>query len=63
MWYMTWKRINAANSVGVGKPQGRSSLRRTRRRWKDSIKTDFKGIVWEMDWIGMAPSRGKCDFM
>jgi hypothetical protein len=26
MWYMTWKRINAAYSVGVGKPQGKNHV-------------------------------------
>ena len=28
----------------TGKPIGRKSLGRLRRRWKDSIRVDFKGI-------------------
>jgi hypothetical protein len=47
MWHMMGKRIGAAYGVLVGKPQGKRSLRRLRRRWKDNIQTDFQGIVWE----------------
>jgi hypothetical protein len=32
--------------VLVGKPEGKSSLRRPRNRWKNSIKMDLREIVW-----------------
>jgi hypothetical protein len=39
----------------VGKPEGKRPLGRTRRRWVDSIKMDFKEIGWGgMDWIDLA---------
>jgi hypothetical protein len=33
--------------VLVGKPEGRSLLRRPRLRWEDNIVMYFKVIVWE----------------
>jgi hypothetical protein len=30
----------------VGKPEGKRSIRRTRRRWADNIKIDLKEIEW-----------------
>jgi hypothetical protein len=42
----------------VGKPEGKSSLRRPRRRWVDNIKTDVREIGWDvMDWIDLAQDR------
>jgi hypothetical protein len=36
----------------VGKPEGKSPLRRPRRRWVDNIKIDLKNRGWGgMDWI------------
>jgi hypothetical protein len=38
----------------VGKLEGKRPLGRTRRRWKNSIKTD-KDIMWDgTDWIHLA---------
>jgi hypothetical protein len=31
----------------AGKPEGKTSLGRPRRRWKNNIKTDLKVIRWE----------------
>jgi hypothetical protein len=31
----------------VGKPEGRRSLRRPRRRWEDNIKMDLREVGWE----------------
>jgi hypothetical protein len=31
----------------VGKPEGRRPLGRPRRRWKDNIKMDLRGVEWE----------------
>jgi hypothetical protein len=42
----------------VGKPEGKRPLRRPRRRWVDSIKTDVREIGWGgMDWIDLAEDR------
>jgi hypothetical protein len=42
----------------VGKPEGKRSLGRPRRRWFNNIKTEFKEIGWEgMEWIHLAKVR------
>jgi hypothetical protein len=42
----------------VGKPEGKRSLGRPRRRWIDNIKMDFLQIgVNVVDWIGLAQDR------
>jgi hypothetical protein len=39
----------------VGKLEGKRSLGIPRRRWKDSIKMNLRGIGWcGMDWIHLA---------
>jgi hypothetical protein len=44
----------------VGKPEGRRSLGRPRRRWEDNIRMDFSVIVWGgMDWIDLAQNRDR----
>jgi hypothetical protein len=44
--------------VVVGKPEGKRSLGRTRRRWKDNIRMDLQEVgCGGMDWIGLAPDR------
>jgi hypothetical protein len=43
------------NRVLVGKPEGKGPLGRTRRRWEDNIKMDFRkwgAGVWT--WIELA---------
>jgi hypothetical protein len=41
----------------IGKPEGKRSLGRPRRRWKD-IKMDFWEIGWEfVNWIHLAQNR------
>jgi hypothetical protein len=36
----------------VGKPEGKRTLGRPRRRWEDNIRTDLREIGWGgMDWI------------
>jgi len=45
---------NAYNYM-VGKPEGKSPRRRTRRRLEDNIKMDLREVDWEgVDWIHMA---------
>jgi hypothetical protein len=39
----------------VGKPEGRMSLGRPRRRWVDNIMMDLLELGWgDVDWIGLA---------
>jgi hypothetical protein len=44
----------------VGKPEGRRSLGRPRRRWEDNIKMDLREVGWGgMDWIDLAQDRDR----
>jgi len=46
--------------VLVGKPEGRRSLRRPRRRWVDNIRIDLQAVGrGYMDWIGLAQDRDR----
>ena len=43
----------------MGKPEGKRSLGRTRRRWEDNIKMDLQEVgCGGMDWIDLAHDRG-----
>jgi hypothetical protein len=43
-----------------GKPEGKRSLGRPRRRFVDNIKMDLREIGWDdMDWIDLAQDRGQ----
>jgi hypothetical protein len=44
---------------GVGRPEGRRTLDRPRRRWVDNIKTDLQAVGWGMDWIELAQDRDR----
>jgi hypothetical protein len=47
-----------AYRIWVGKPEGKRSLGRPRRRWVDNIKMDLREIGWEsIDWIELAQVR------
>jgi hypothetical protein len=47
-----------AYSILVGKPEGRRTLGRPRRRWVDNITMDLREIGWDgMDWIELAQDR------
>jgi hypothetical protein len=51
------KMINAYKIL-VEKPEGKRSLRRSRRRWEDNIRMDLREIGWEyVDWIHMTQNR------
>jgi hypothetical protein len=41
-----------AYSLLVGKPEGKRSLGRPRRRWVDNIKMDLLEGLGNVDWIG-----------
>jgi hypothetical protein len=45
--------------VLVGKPEGKSSLVRLRRRKEDNIKMDFEEFGWSTDWIDMVQNRDR----
>jgi hypothetical protein len=47
-----------AYRILVGKPEGKSSLVRLRRRWVDNIEIDLREIEWGgMDWVDLAQDR------
>jgi hypothetical protein len=49
-----------AYRILVGKPEGKRSLGRRRRRWVYNIKMDLREIGWDgVDWIDMAQDRGQ----
>jgi hypothetical protein len=42
----------------VGKPDGKRSLGRPRRRWVDNIRMDLGEVGWcDVDWIGLANDK------
>jgi hypothetical protein len=44
-----------AYNILVGTPEGKSLLKRSRRRWEDSTGMDLREIGWEgVDWIHLA---------
>jgi len=44
----------------VGKPKGKSPLRRHRHRWEVNIKLDVQEVEFEvMDWMEMAQDRNR----
>jgi hypothetical protein len=48
----------------VGKPEGKRSLRRRRRRWVDNIKMDlsYDEVVWTgLIWLRIRTSGGPCE--
>ena len=46
--------------VLLGKPEGRRSLERPRRRWVDNIRMDLKEVgCGYMDWIGRDQDRDR----
>jgi hypothetical protein len=44
----------------VGKPGGKRSIRRPRRRWVDNIRMYLGEVGWgDVDWIGLAQDRNR----
>jgi hypothetical protein len=42
----------------VGKPEGKRTLGRPRRRWVNNTEMDLREIGWDgMDWIDLAEDR------
>jgi hypothetical protein len=49
-----------AYRVLVGKPEGKRSLGRSRRRWMDNIRMNLGEVEWgDVDWIGLAQDRNR----
>jgi hypothetical protein len=46
-----------AYRILVGRPEGRRTLGRPRRRWDDDIKMDLQEVGWGMAWIELAQDR------
>jgi hypothetical protein len=45
----------------VGKPEGKRTLGRPKRRWVNNSKMGLVQIGWGcVDWIGLAQDRDKC---
>jgi glucose dehydrogenase len=54
-----WENRNAYEIL-LGKPKGNKPLGRTRHRWVENVKIDFRGIEWgDVDCIDLAQDRGK----
>jgi len=47
------------HSVLVGKPEGKRSLGRLRRRWEDNIKMDLQEVGGGGDWMELAQARDR----
>jgi hypothetical protein len=44
----------------MGKPEGKRSLGRSRRRWEDGIRMDLRDIgLGSVDWIQLAQDRNR----
>jgi hypothetical protein len=53
-----------AYRILVGKPEGKRSLERPRRRWEDNIKMDLREIEWDgVNWIDMIQDRDQCGLL
>ena len=45
----------------VGKPEGKTPLGRSRRRWEDNIKMDLREMGCDVrDWIDLVQDRVQC---
>jgi hypothetical protein len=52
-----WEKGNAYRLL-VGSPEGKTPLRRPRRRWVDNIIMDLIELGWDgVDWIDMTQDR------
>jgi hypothetical protein len=50
--------LRIACRILLGKPEGKRSLGRPKRRGVDNIKIDLREIEWDgMDWIALAQDR------
>jgi hypothetical protein len=48
----------------VGKPEGKSPVGRSRRRWVDNIRIDLREVGWgDVDWIGLAQDKNRWELL
>jgi hypothetical protein len=53
--------MRITSNILVGKPKGKSSLGRPRRKLGDNIRMELREIGWEIvDWIHRAWDRDRC---
>ena len=45
--------------VLVGKPEGKRTLGRPRRRWEDNMKMDLQEVGGDGDWMELAQDRDR----
>jgi hypothetical protein len=58
MWHAGEGEGRGVYKVLVGKPEGKRSLGRPRRRWEDSIEMDLREIgIGGTNWIHLAQDR------
>jgi hypothetical protein len=58
-----WEKRNACRIL-VGKPEGKRSLGRPKRRWVDNIKIYLRALGWDgMDRIDLAQDRENGGFL
>ena len=51
------------HKVLVGKPEGKRTLGRPRRRWEDNNKVDFEEVERGCgDWMELAEHRDTCEY-
>jgi hypothetical protein len=49
-----------AYKILVGKPEGKRSLRKPKRRWVDNIEMDLRDVGWcDIDWIDLAEDKDR----
>jgi hypothetical protein len=49
-------------TVLVGKPEGKTPLRRPRRRWEDNTRMDLQEVgCGDIAWIELAQDRDNCE--
>jgi len=53
-----WKG-RVVHRILVGKPEGKRSLGRPRRRWEDNIKMDLREVGGGRDWMELAQDRDR----
>ena len=58
--FLLMHRVNTYHKVLVGKPEGKRSLGRPRRRWEDNIKMDLQEVGRGCeDWMELAQDRDR----
>ena len=58
MWRV-WRRGEVCMGVLVGKPEGKRSLGRPRRRWENNIKVDLQEVGGGGDWMELSQDRDR----